>query len=124
VTAARFNGSVKLRSTPKAGAKRIEFGVEWQGVKSKGVYRRTIADDGKGMTSSELEQFFNEFGGGGKPIGDEHENYDIGSKTSLLPWNRFGVVQVSIHAPARGATPDPALVSQQSFAFPKCLCPE
>src|ERR1700676_2563180 len=63
----------------EAGAKRIEFGVEWQGVKSKGVYRRTITDDGKGMGPSELEQFFNEFGGGGKPIGDEHENYGIGS---------------------------------------------
>ena len=32
-----------------------------------------IADDGKGMTPGELEEFFNVFGGGGKAIGDEHK---------------------------------------------------
>src|SRR5262245_38495686 len=69
----------------EAGAARIEFGVEWQGVQSKGVYRRIIADNGKGMTPEQLEGFFNTYGGGGKPIGSEHENFGIGSKTSLLP---------------------------------------
>jgi hypothetical protein len=78
-----------------AGATKIEFGVEWQGVNTKGVYRRIIADDGKGMTPEELEEFFNCFGGGGKPIGNEHENFGIGAKTALLPWNHHGVVVIS-----------------------------
>jgi hypothetical protein len=79
----------------EAGATKIEFGVEWQGVNRKGVYRRMIADDGKGMTPAELQEFFNCFGGGGKPIGNEHENFGIGAKTALLPWNHHGVVVIS-----------------------------
>jgi hypothetical protein len=79
----------------EAGATRIEFGVEWQAVNAKGVYRRMIADNGKGMTPEELQEFFNCFGGGGKPIGDEHENFGIGAKTALLPWNHHGVVVIS-----------------------------
>ena len=79
----------------EADAKRIEFGIEWQAVESKDVYRRTIADDGRGMTADQLEEFFNTFGGGGKPIGNVHENFGVGSKTSLLPWNRHGMVVIS-----------------------------
>jgi Histidine kinase-, DNA gyrase B-, and HSP90-like ATPase len=79
----------------EAGATKIEFGVEWQAVKTKGVYRRMIADNGKGMSPEELQEFFNCFGGGGKPIGGEHENYGIGAKTALLPWNHHGVVVIS-----------------------------
>lgn len=82
----------------EAGATTVHFGVEWQAVEAKGVYRRTIADNGRGMTPGELRQFFNTFGGGGKPIGGEHENFGIGSKTSLLPWNTYGLVVVSYTA--------------------------
>ena len=79
----------------EAGATRVEFGIEWEAVRSQGVYRRVIADDGAGMSPQELTGYFNTFGGGGKPIGGEHENYGVGSKTSLLPWNPYGVVVVS-----------------------------
>jgi hypothetical protein len=79
----------------EAKATRIEYGVEWQAVESSGVYRRVIADNGRGMTGSELVEFFNTFGGGGKPIGGLHENYGVGAKTSLLPWNRYGLVVIS-----------------------------
>jgi hypothetical protein len=79
----------------EAGAEHIELGIEWQGVESKAVYRRTIIDDGRGMSGDELRSFFNTFGGGGKPIGGAHENFGVGSKTSLLPWNREGLVVVS-----------------------------
>lgn len=79
----------------EAGATRVEFGIEWQAVESLGVYRRVIADDGSGMTPDELVEFFNTFGGGGKPIGGEHENFGVGVKTSVLPWNRYGMVVVS-----------------------------
>lgn len=79
----------------EAGATRVEYGIEWQGVESRGVYRRTIADNGVGMTADQLREFFNTFGGGGKAIGGVHENFGVGSKTSLLPWNPHGLVVVS-----------------------------
>jgi hypothetical protein len=84
-----------LLNSIEAGATRIEYGVEWQAVESKGVYRRVIADNGKGMSPDELVEFFNTFGGGGKPIGGAAENFGVGSKTSLLPWNAHGMVVVS-----------------------------
>ena len=83
------------KNAAQANATRVHFGVEWQGVVNNNVYRRTIADDGDGMRGAELGKFFNTFGGGGKPIGGPHENYGIGAKTSLLPWNHLGVVVIS-----------------------------
>ena len=47
------------------------------------------------MTAEQLVEFFNTFGGGGKPIGGLHENFGVGAKTSLLPWNRHGMVVIS-----------------------------
>ncbi len=79
----------------EAGATRVEFGIEWQAVANKGVYRRMIADNGSGMDPAQLVEFFNTYGGGGKPIGGIHENFGVGAKTSLLPWNTYGVVVVS-----------------------------
>lgn len=79
----------------EAGAMRIEFSPEWRAVESEGVYRLMVADNGKGMSADELLKFLNTFGGGGKPIGDAHENYGVGAKTSLLPWNHAGVVVLS-----------------------------
>lgn len=82
-------------NTREADATRIEFGVEWQAVENHGVYRRVIADNGCGMSPEDLVEFFNTFGGGGKPIGGLHENFGVGAKTSLLPWNRYGLVVIS-----------------------------
>jgi hypothetical protein len=79
----------------EAEADRIFFGVEWQGVVNHNVYRRTIIDNGGGMDDRELERFFGTFGGGGKPIGAAHENFGIGAKTTLLPWNHLGIVVIS-----------------------------
>src|SRR5687768_3655057 len=76
----------------EAKATKIEFGVEWQAVESKGIYRRVIADNGIGMTGEQMVGFFNTFGGSGKPIGGAHENFGVGAKTSLMPWNHYGVV--------------------------------
>jgi hypothetical protein len=84
-----------LMNAIEAGATRIEYGIEWQAVESSGVYRRVIADNGLGMTGPQLVEFFNTFGGGGKPIGGLHENFGVGAKTSLLPWNRHGLVVIS-----------------------------
>ena len=79
----------------EANASTIYFGVEWQAVHSKGVYRRLIADNGTSIDPEELPKFFNTFGGSGKPIGDVHENFGVGFKTSVLPWNPYGVVVVA-----------------------------
>jgi hypothetical protein len=79
----------------EAGATRVEFAIEWQAVSNNGVYRRLIADNGSGMDAEQLVEFFNTYGGGGKPIGGVHENFGVGAKTSLLPWNTYGVVVVS-----------------------------
>ncbi len=84
-----------LANAIEAGATRVEFGIEWQAVENKEVYRRLIADNGCGMTADQLVEFFNTFGGGGKPIGGAHENFGVGSKTSLLPWNTYGMVVIS-----------------------------
>jgi hypothetical protein len=54
-----------------------------------------VSDDGAGMTPEQLLKFLNTFGGGGKPIGDAHENFGVGAKTSLLPWNQAGVAVLS-----------------------------
>lgn len=79
----------------EARATRIELGPEWAAVAREGVYRLMIADNGVGMDPDQLLKFLNTFGGGGKPIGDAHENFGVGAKTSLLPWNHFGVVVIS-----------------------------
>jgi hypothetical protein len=84
-----------LLNALEAGATRIEYGVEWKGVEKSGVYRRYIADNGAGMNAEQLEGFFNTFGAGGKNIGGVHENFGVGSKTSLLPWNHHGIVVLS-----------------------------
>jgi hypothetical protein len=79
----------------EAGAHTIHFGIEWQGVENLGVFRRYSADDGSGMEDRELDEFMRTYGGGGKPIGAEHDNFGIGAKVTLLPWNREGVVVIS-----------------------------
>ncbi len=84
-----------LRNAIEADATRIEFGPEWRAVERDDVYRLMVADNGRGMEPKDLLRFLNTFGGGGKPIGEEHENFGVGAKTSLLPWNRHGVVAMS-----------------------------
>ena len=83
------------KNAVEAKATRIEFGPEWESVERCGLYRLMVADNGQGMTPDQIEGFLNTFGGGGKPIGDAHENYGIGAKTSTLPWNQHGLVVIS-----------------------------
>lgn len=84
-----------FRNAEEAKADHVHFGVEWQGVEALGVYRRYIADDGAGMNEDDLTAFMLTYGGGGKPIGTEHENFGIGAKVALLPWNTAGLVVIS-----------------------------
>ncbi len=83
------------KNAEEAGATRVVFQPEWQAVEQLGVYRLAVVDDGKGMEPDDLRTYLNTFGGGGKPIGEAHENYGIGAKTSTLPWNKAGLVVIS-----------------------------
>jgi len=84
-----------LRNALEAHARRIEFGIDWQGVEREGVWRRTVADDGCGMDRRELLRFFSTLGEGAKRIGGIHENFGVGAKIATLPWNPAGVVVLS-----------------------------
>ncbi len=84
-----------LQNSVEAGAKRVEFGIEWQAVQKLGVYRRTVVDDGGGMDAEQLRAFFSTLGAGSKAIGDIHSNFGIGAKIATLPWNPSGVVVIS-----------------------------
>jgi hypothetical protein len=79
----------------EAGATKVEFGIEWQAVEKDGVYRRTISDNGSGMTRDELLSFFSTLGNGAKRIGGVHDNFGVGAKIASLPWNPEGVVVIS-----------------------------
>jgi hypothetical protein len=84
-----------LRNSLEAEATRVEFGIEWQAVEKHGVYRRTVADDGYGMSADELVRFFRTLGLGAKTIGGVHDNFGVGAKIASLPWNPDGVVILS-----------------------------
>jgi hypothetical protein len=84
-----------LQNSIEAGAKRVEFGIEWQAVRKLGAYRRTVVDDGGGMDAEQLRAFFSTLGAGSKNIGDIHANFGIGAKIATLPWNPEGLVVVS-----------------------------
>ena len=80
-----------LENAIQASAK--AFRIRWeQGASRKSIYRFEAADDGFSMTRQELPSLINKFGGGGKPIGGEHENYGVGLKSSTLPWNHHGIL--------------------------------
>ncbi len=84
-----------LKNSIEAGAKKVEFGIEWQAAEKYGVYRRTIADDGVGMNRDDLLTFFSTLGEGAKRIGGVHDNFGVGAKIASLPWNPEGVVVIS-----------------------------
>lgn len=86
-----------LKNSLEAKASKVEFGIEWEAVKKHGIYRRTIVDNGEGMSRTDLLKFFSTLGEGGKPIGGVHENFGVGAKIASLPWNPNGVVVISYH---------------------------
>src|SRR5581483_3664566 len=84
-----------LKNAFEAGATKVEFGIEWQAVERLGTYRRTIVDNGLGMSKDELLRFFSTLGEGAKRIGGIHDNFGVGAKIASLPWNPEGVVVIS-----------------------------
>jgi hypothetical protein len=84
-----------LKNSLESQATKVEFGIEWQAVEKLGVYRRTIIDNGTGMSRDELREFFSTLGAGSKKIGGVHDNFGVGAKIASLPWNPQGVVVIS-----------------------------
>src|SRR4028119_1673099 len=84
-----------LKNSLEAGATKVEFGIEWQAVEKSAIFRRTIADDGHGMSADEIQSFFATLGLGNKKIGGLHDNFGVGAKIAALPWNPEGVVVLS-----------------------------
>lgn len=82
------------KNSEESGASIIHFGIEEQAAERQGVLRRTIMDNGDGMRPDDLKVFLTTFGGGGKPIGVDG-NFGQGFKSSVLPWNPYGVVVIS-----------------------------
>ncbi|GAB3795056.1 hypothetical protein GCM10028798_03140 [Humibacter antri] len=89
-------GRELARNGIEADAKTIRFGVEWCGVEATGTYRMQYSDDGHGMTKDELRSYMSTLGRGGKIVGGAHDNYALGSRMTLLPWNPYGVVVISV----------------------------
>ena len=79
----------------EAGATIIRIGPHHEIGESLGIWRFMAMDNGCGMSGKQMKSYLNNFGKGGKDIGGAHENFGIGSKTSLLPWNRAGIVVIS-----------------------------
>ncbi|MGW1087751.1 hypothetical protein ACWD4L_15800 [Streptomyces sp. NPDC002596] len=82
------------KNSEESGASIVHFGIEEQAAERQGVLRRTIMDNGAGMRPEDLKVFLTTFGGGGKPIGVDG-NFGQGFKSSVLPWNPYGVVVIS-----------------------------
>lgn len=93
------------KNCDESGASRIAFDVERQAAERLGVLRRVIIDDGAGMEPEDMRDFLTTFGGGGKPIGVD-SNFGQGFKSSVLPWNPYGVVVISYTV----NTPDGAML--------------
>lgn len=89
-------GRELARNGIEADATIIQFGPEWQGVAATGTYRMHYADNGHGMTKDDLRTYMLTLGKGGKIVGGPHDNYALGSRMTLLPWNPEGVVVISM----------------------------
>jgi hypothetical protein len=89
-------GRELARNGLEANATMIQFGPEWQGVAATGTYRLQYADNGHGMTKDQLRDYMVTLGKGGKIVGGPHDNYALGARMTLLPWNPEGVVVISM----------------------------
>lgn len=89
-------GRELARNGLEAEATIIQFGPEWEGVKATDTYRMQYADNGCGMTKDDLRDYMRTLGKGGKIVGGPHDNYALGSRMTLLPWNPEGVVVISM----------------------------
>lgn len=84
-----------LQNSIEAGAKKVRIVYEKQAYKIKGINRAVFMDDGVGMASPDLMKKYAQFNSSGKIVGTMHDNFGIGAKISLLPFNQYGLVFMS-----------------------------
>ena len=97
----QFDRELAMNSL-QSGASKVSIEVDWVYMRATAdlygednrVYRYLIADDGPGMTGTELLAFFNQLSSSGHVIGD-HLNFGCGAKVTTLPWNGHGVIVMS-----------------------------
>jgi len=92
-----------VKNSIEAGATIIEVGFESQSILYMNddgtphpIYRSAIYDNGCGIGENEWEKFFYTYGSGAKKIGPVDGNFGIGIKVMSLPWNKYGLVALSI----------------------------
>lgn len=85
----------------QSGAKTVSISPSWVDVERTAAlpdgpyYRFMIADDGSGMTSKEILDFFNKFSSSGRGLTVSGGNYGVGAKLSCLGWNHHGLLVMS-----------------------------
>lgn len=91
-----------VKNALEAGASSINIQPDWIHVQDcvkagkEAAYRYLACDDGRGMTGDELVTYFNQLSSSGpKDIPEEVDNYGIGAKISMLPWNPLGLIVMS-----------------------------
>ena len=84
-----------LQNSIEAGATKVRVFYETEAKGVKGIDRAIFVDDGKGMADPDLMKRYAQFNSSGKTVGTMHDNFGIGAKISLLPFNQYGLVFMS-----------------------------
>ncbi len=84
-----------LQNSIEAGATKVSVRYESEAKREKGIDRVIFLDNGKGMADPDLMKRYAQFNSSGKTVGTMHDNFGIGAKISLLPFNQYGLVFMS-----------------------------
>ena len=84
-----------LQNSIEAGATKVRVRYETEAKGVKGIDRAIFVDNGKGMADPDLMKRYAQFNSSGKIVGTMHDNFGIGAKISLLPFNQYGLVFMS-----------------------------
>lgn len=91
-----------IQNAIEAGAKEVMICPDWihlNQCKESGqplVYRYLFCDNGKGMSAEELINYFNNLSASGHDL-NGFNNFGMGAKISMLPWNSEGLIIMSWH---------------------------
>ena len=88
-------GSRDIREPDRGRRNARAFRIEWQGVESKGVYRRYVADNGCGMDADELKVTFQRLASRGSSSAPGTTTRASARSSRCFLWNHAGVVIVS-----------------------------
>ena len=84
-----------LQNSIEAGATKVRVLYETEAKGVNGIDRAVFVDNGRGMADPNLMKQYAQFNSSGKTTGTMHDNFGIGAKISLLPFNQYGLVFMS-----------------------------